>query len=58
MGAMLTCSWCNSQLVYGSTGYDLAFDWAKMPADKKTDIKFICVRDAKVGKSAFLQSYL
>lgn len=57
MGA---CSFCsndgNGKLTFGQTGADKPFDFSKL-TEEKTEIKFLCVGDSKVGKSTFLQSY-
>ena len=58
MGACAFCSSSSSgPLHFGGPGGDIPFDW-KLLKDAKTEIKFLCVGDSQVGKSALMQSYL
>ena len=44
-------------MFFGAPGADIPFDWKLLTA-AKTDVKFLCVGDSQVGKSALMQSYL
>ena len=58
MGACAFCSSSSSgPLFFGAPGADIPFDWKLLTA-AKTDVKFLCVGDSQVGKSAMMQSYL